>query len=252
MIVIALFLLGLAFGSFANAVIWRLHQQEKSKDKKLSILKGRSMCPSCNHKLTANDLVPVLSWLELRGKCRYCNKKISIQYPIVELSTVVVFVVSYVFWPLQLDVGGYMQLFVWLVIAELLIILLVYDLKWMVLPNRIVFPLIVISVIYSVILSINTDNYITGVIGALILFGFFYVMFQLSDGRWIGGGDVKLGLALGLIVGGPLNAVLLLFIASLLGSFVSVPLLLKGAGAKTKVPFGPFLIILLLFCLEVQ
>src|SRR3989344_6490262 len=125
MIVAILIVLGLAFGSFVNALVWRLHEQEeraKSKEqrrkkgkakntaklsshtsvlssKDLSILKGRSMCPSCKHGLAAKDLVPVLSWLTLRGKCRYCHKPISIQYPLVELITATLFVISYLLWP---------------------------------------------------------------------------------------------------------------------------------------------------------
>ena len=100
-VIIILAWLGLCAGSFVNALVWRLHEQKRSKkaDKKLSILNGRSMCVHCRHELTWYDLIPLFSWLLLRGKCRYCKKPISWQYPIVELATAAVFVLSYIFWP---------------------------------------------------------------------------------------------------------------------------------------------------------
>src|SRR5580700_9634934 len=120
MIIVVLAVLGLCLGSFVNALVWRLHEQsnpkQKTKNKKqkakqlsaneLSILRGRSMCPDCHHQLAAKDLVPVISWLDLRGKCRYCHRPISIQYPLVELATAGLFVFSYFFWPLAFNGVG--------------------------------------------------------------------------------------------------------------------------------------------------
>jgi prepilin signal peptidase PulO-like enzyme (type II secretory pathway) len=106
MIIAVLVVLGLCFGSFANALVWRVHEQagqaaKKKPDKKylkqLSVAKGRSMCPNCKHELVAKDLIPVLSWLALGGKCRYCAKPISIQYPLVEVALASLFVVSYLY-----------------------------------------------------------------------------------------------------------------------------------------------------------
>src|SRR5690606_2157613 len=103
MIIIFLAILGLCVGSFVNALVWRLRMQEssgkKKSDRKMSISRGRSMCPHCRHELSAVDLVPVFSWLFLGGKCRYCRKPISKQYPLVELVTSILFIASYVFWP---------------------------------------------------------------------------------------------------------------------------------------------------------
>ncbi|MEX2014368.1 MAG: prepilin peptidase, partial [Candidatus Saccharimonadales bacterium] len=104
MTLVALVLFGLSLGSFINALVWRLWQQENKKqktknDRRYSILKGRSICPHCKHILQAKDLIPVLSWVLLRGKCRYCNKPISAQYPLVEAGTAALFILSYVFWP---------------------------------------------------------------------------------------------------------------------------------------------------------
>src|SRR5882762_114793 len=107
MIIVVLAILGLCFGSFVNAAVWRIYAQEQVKSKKLqvkkstnlSIVNGRSVCPHCEHELAAKDLMPVFSWLSLGGKCRYCKKPISRQYPLVELLTAVLFVFSYLYWP---------------------------------------------------------------------------------------------------------------------------------------------------------
>lgn len=248
MIILILVLLGLCFGSFAGATIWRIHEQEKRKNtsKKLSILHGRSMCESCKHELATKDLIPLISWLSLGGKCRYCKAKISYQAPLIELTMVALFVGSYVFWPTNFDSTGKMQFGFWLSFLVFFVILAIYDLCWMELPNRLVYPLTVLATIYVLITSVLTGSFepiVAGIWGVLISSGLFYVLFQLSDGKWIGGGDVKLGVAIGLIIGGPLQSILMLFIASLLGSIISIPLLLMGSGRQKKIPFGPFLIL---------
>src|SRR5690242_5933733 len=120
LIAVILFWLGLCAGSFVNALVWRLHEwQEPSKSKKktnLSLLKGRSVCPDCRHTLAWHDLIPVVSWMALRGKCHYCGKAISAQYPVVELIGGSVFALSYIFWPETIHLGGQ-----WLLITTWLI-----------------------------------------------------------------------------------------------------------------------------------
>lgn len=263
MIIVVLFLLGLCLGSFANALVWRVHEQAVEAKKKkpnqkrlkdLSVLKGRSMCPDCGHELKARDLVPVLSWLSTGGKCRYCGKKISAQYPLVEIATALAFVVSYLFWPLadsgsRLAAAGSLSAFIlWLPIVTGLMALLVYDLKWYLLPNRIIYPLAGVAGLLAIIQAATAvspfkamvDTALAVIIGG----GLFYVLFQVSKGKWIGGGDVKLGWLLGLIVATPGNALLMIFIAALFGTIVSLPLLINQKLKRTSViPFGPFLII---------
>jgi prepilin signal peptidase PulO-like enzyme (type II secretory pathway) len=249
-IIFVLILLGLAWGSFVNAFVWRLHEQQKSTKKKahkdLSILKGRSMCPDCRHTLATKDLVPVLSWLSLGGKCRYCRKPISAQYPAVELLTAALFVLSYLFWPYGFLTAGIVQLVIWLATLVVFMILFVYDLRWMILPNKVVYPLIgltVINVGLQVVLTSNLGLLVQAFWGVICLAGLFYALFQISGGKWIGGGDVKLAIALGLLVGGPVKALLLIFIASLLGVIITLPLLVQGKKSYTsRIPFGPFLI----------
>ncbi len=236
-----------------NAYVWRVHKQGLTKPKRTtkkpdqySLLHGRSMCPNCKHGLAAKDLVPVLSWLSLKGSCRYCHKRISMQYPLVELATAALFVVSYLAWPEPLSGVVWLLFGLWLGIVVNLMALAVYDLRWMLLPNRMVTPLAVLSVMYvlvSGLVSGSVDPLVSAVWGALIGGGLFYILFQISDGKWIGGGDVKLGAALGLIVGGPMNAILLLFLASFIGTLVALPLMIAGKASRTsKLPFGPFLI----------
>jgi leader peptidase (prepilin peptidase)/N-methyltransferase len=250
MIIAVLVVLGLVLGSFVNALVWRVHEQDEHKktDKKLSILHGRSMCPHCKHELATKDLIPVLSWLILGGKCRYCGKPISRQYPLVELLTAGFFVASYIWWPV--DFGGVQTavFVVWLALLTGLVALLVYDVKWMLLPNRIIYPLSVLAGLLALLRIIDDPHpasaFLKMILAVVVGGGVFYVLFQMSGGKWIGGGDVKLGWLLGLAVGTPSKSLLLLFLASLLGSLSSIPLLMQGRVKRnTTIPFGPFLII---------
>ena len=255
MFIVILIVFGLAFGSFINALVWRVHEQSRPKkkrvasDSELSIYRGRSMCPHCQHTLAWYDLLPVVSWALLRGKCRYCHKPISAQYPIVELTTAGLFTSSYVFWPFAL-VGAvsYLLFGLWLVCLVMLVALAVYDLRWMLLPNRIVFPLTAVSVVYAGLSAVVADDpkqsILLSVVSLLIAGGIFYVLFQISAGKWIGGGDVKIGFALGLLLGLPQFAFLMLFLASIIGIVVSLPtIIFKKVGLKGQIPFGPALIV---------
>lgn len=249
MIIVALILLGLAWGSFINAYVWRLYKQSKSKKtNKYSIVKGRSQCVHCSHQLATKDLIPVISWLSLGGKCRYCHRSISWQYPAVELGTSLLFVVSYIYWPQDFQ-GATLEIALfglWLMALVGLIALTVYDIRWMILPNKILTPIFALGATGVVLTfaSLGEIQVITDALAAMLVGGgLFYAIFQLSNGRWIGGGDVKLGFVLGLLLGSPDQALLMLFLASLLGSLTVMPLLLlKKVTPKTRIPFGPFLI----------
>jgi leader peptidase (prepilin peptidase) / N-methyltransferase len=257
MIVVVLGIVGLCLGSFVNALVWRLHEQEalthqKKKPsqqqlEKLSILRGRSMCPACRHELAPKDLVPVFSWLSLKGKCRYCHKPISWQYPLVEALTAALFVLSYVYWPLALHGVGLFEFIIWLPLLTGLVALFVYDARWFLLPSRIIYPLLVLAVIQVTVVALFARGSMASLLGALVgvlmLAGLFYVLHEISNGQWIGFGDVRLAVLLGLLAGGPLNSLLLLFLASSGGTVVALPLLFTGrANRKSHLPFGPFLI----------
>lgn len=260
MIYLILFVFGLCFGSFINALVWRIYKQEeimnrktkidkktKNQSTKYSILKGRSMCPNCKHILSALDLIPIISWVTLKGKCRYCKKSISYQYPFVEFFTAILFVASYYLWPTELiSSWQYIGFITWLVVLIGLIALFVYDLKWMILPDKIVYPLIIIvilSLLIQLALGRPTSDLLGASLAALIGGGIFWILYQISGGKWIGGGDVKLGFLLGLIVLKPELAFLTLFLASVLGTICILPFLVtKKIKKNSHVPFGPFLI----------
>lgn len=253
--IIVLAVLGLSLGSFANALVWRLHTQPQTKSlklkaKDLSMLHGRSMCVHCHHVLTWYDLLPVVSWLSLGGKCRYCKKPISVQYPLVEILTAALFVMSYMVWPNGFDGIGATLFVFWLVLIVGFMAMFVYDLRWMILPDRLTYPLIALAGLQVVIHSVWARDFsiiVGSVMGLVVVGGLFYVLFQISDGKWIGGGDVKLGFILGLLAGGIIEGMLLIFIASLLGTLTSIPLIAKKGGLKKRIPFGPLLITATIF-----
>lgn len=244
--------LGLAMGSFINALVWRIHEQAKRNSKRgrdLSILTGRSMCPHCGHELAVLDLIPLISWIALRGRCRYCNKPISIQYPLIEFSAAVIFVTSYIWWPGNLSDAGQITLFVtWLWCAVGLLALLVYDLKWMLLPSKILYPVLAVAAIGRLLYIIRfTDDkpheLLLWLFSLVIASGLFWLLYEFSKGKWIGFGDVRLGLVIGTLLASPSLSFLMIFLASVLGLLAY---LLGGFGPKKsltqKIPFGPFLI----------
>ncbi len=250
---------GLIIGSFINAFVWRFHESHdddlkpkklsKKQQAELSIVKGRSMCPSCKHRLSGADLIPVLSWIALSGKCRYCKKPISAQYPIVELITAILFVFSYIAWPYELSGAGIAAFLVWLVIVAGYMTLSVYDIRWQLLPDKIVYPVILFSFLFAVLQTVETNSSVAqsvlGYIGAVtVCSGIFAAIYQISDGRWIGGGDVKLGLSLGLIVGSLVNGLIVIMLASIIGLVVSLPFIAKkNLKMQSKIAFGPMLMI---------
>lgn len=241
---------GLVLGSFVSAAVWRLRKLETSRSGKVAprytMSRGRSMCPHCKHTLAPKDLVPLLSWLSLRGRCRYCHKAIGWQYPLTELVISLLFVVSYLFWPLGFTLVGGVLFALWLVLVVLGMILTIYDIRWTELPFRIVRPFSVVALVFAGLRAYAQADYWSAgyaLLAAAILFGLFWAIHMGSKGEWIGGGDVVLAPALGLLAGTPLVVLLLLFIASLCGVIVTLPgLLLKRQSLVSKIPFGPFLL----------
>jgi leader peptidase (prepilin peptidase) / N-methyltransferase len=268
MVILILIVLGLCLGSFVNAFVWRHWKREfadrdagpsnpkaaaASKSAKakqpsardLSIVHGRSMCTHCHHELAAKDLIPVVSYLMLRGRCRYCGKPIQ-DSPLAELLTPLLFVVSYVFWPESFSGAGLVTFIFWLAFIVGFVALFVYDLRWQLLPYSIVFPMIALAIVQVIVVAIAYEgprSVIGPLWGAAIIGGMFFLLYAVSKGRWIGDGDIPLGILLGLLAGGPANAFLVIFIASLIGTLVAVPLLMTGrADRSSHLPFGPFLI----------
>lgn len=237
---IMLILLGLCFGDFLTAFVERLHDGR-------DWVKGHSECESCHHRLNYLDMLPVVGWLLVGGKCRYCKKPIARHYPLIEIATAALFVLSYVAWPHGFKAAGLTQFVVWLVVIIGAMALIVYDLRWMILPNKILYPLIVLAIIgvvaQATVFHGGANTIREAVLGIVAAGGVFFVLFQLSAGRWIGGGDVKLGILIGLLIGGPLKSLLVIFIASILGTVVALPLLAtKRLKRNSHMPFGPFLL----------
>ncbi len=230
---ILVFLFGLAIGSFLNCVVYRIEKNQ-------SFLRGRSHCPKCNHTLNWQDLIPVFSFLLFGNKCRYCHKKISIQYPLVEIATGIVFllVFNYFYFFNFQTIVSIIYLFI---ISSLLIIICIYDLKYYIIPDKILFSAIAIVFLYQLIFSFRflDFNPLWAGLGAC---AFFLFIFLISDGRWMGFGDVKLAFFMGLFLGYP-NILVALFLAFFLGAIIGVGLITLGnKNLKSEVPFGPFLI----------
>ncbi len=239
------FCIGLSFGSFALATAWRIK-------KKMNFVSDTSECEHCHHKLSPKDLVPLLSWLSLRGKCRYCHKKITVMLPLSELTGAIAFTASFIFWPSGFNSSILITKFIlWCVALVLLLMLFFYDLQWFILPNKVIYPLWLVSGLYALLRFAMDPSWfnLLYVIGAVaVSSGLFYLFFIVSKGTWIGFGDVRLGFAIGLLVGTPVMAGIVLFVSSLVGILIAMPSLLAGSKKLTsKVPFGPLLIIGLVF-----
>lgn len=256
----------MAMGSFAGATVWRLRARQLVEDKtageeysekelkkllpltKRPLKNDRSQCLHCHHELAWYDLLPLASWLSTKGKCRYCKKPIGWFEPLMEISTAVLFVLFYHYWTTSYAMVSWPMLLVWAVILVMMMILLAYDSKWFLLPDKVMFPLIGLALIVAVWQISMASEPLVAVIstfGAVMLLGGLYLMLWLvSRGGWVGFGDVKLGLVLGLLLGDWKLAFLTLFLANFIGLFVVLPgLITKRISRKTHVPFGPMLIV---------
>lgn len=214
---------GLIFGSFTNVLIARIPAGE-------SIVTPPSHCLSCGHRLGVLDLVPVLSWLFLRGRCRYCQEHISIRYPAVELLTAVLFMGVYMRWGMSAQTLAGWALTVILVSSAFI------DLDEGIIPDVITIP----GVVLGLVISFFTIGFFPALWGALAFSGVLFLTAVISKGG-MGGGDVKLAAVIGAFAGLP-GAVITLLLSSFLGALFGIILILMGrAGRKTPVKFGPFL-----------
>lgn len=222
---IAAAVLGASLGSFCNVVIYRL----KAGD---SPARGRSYCPKCRHELAAIDLVPIVSWLALRGRCRYCHQPISKQYPAVELA------MAGLAWLMVWRFGLSPEALVGIVLSAFFLIIFVYDLKHQLILDRVSLPAAAIALGGSLLIG---RPVLSVLLGGLVGSGFFLAQYVLSRGRWIGGGDIRLGLVLGFALGWPLVLVCLV-VSYLGGALVVAPMLLaRRRSWSSLIPFGTFL-----------
>jgi prepilin signal peptidase PulO-like enzyme (type II secretory pathway) len=244
-IAIVFAILGSIVGSFLNVLVLR---------KGVASLGGRSHCPSCGKGIANYDLVPVLSWIYLGGRCRYCGSHISAQYPIVEAGSALLFaVVGSAFYPdFLLSLAGAAACLASLAIISLFIAITVYDFLHTIIPDEWSYTFAGLALLISFSHTPTWETLIAGPVSSLPLF----FLWAVSRGRWMGLGDPKLALGIGWLLGLPLG-VIAVFVSFILGSIVLVPFLLyqelvthKGKGEargegltmKSEVPFGPFLI----------
>lgn len=234
--VFIIFILGVSVGSFLNVLIDRLPREE-------SFLIGRSYCESCKTRLRWYDLIPIFSFVILKAKCRYCRYRISYYYPVVELTTGFLFVaVLFLIGGFSINFITIINLIYYLFIMSGLIVIFFTDLKYGIIPDKIVFPSIIVSIVYVFI--IHNSLFLIHFLSALGSFLFFLLIFLATRGRGMGFGDVKLAFLIGLILGFP-KIVVALYVAFLTGALVSIILIL-GKKKKFKgstIPFGPFLAI---------
>lgn len=215
------FIFGLCIGSFLNCVIYRLEQKKK--------ITGRSFCPHCKHTLSWQDLFPIFSFLFLKGKCRHCHEKISIQYPLVELATGLIFILIF-------NQYSMLDTLYLLIISCFLIIIFIYDLKHYLIPDKILFPAIIIALIYNLI---NLQHILNNLWAVIVASGFLLIIFLISKGRAMGFGDVKLAVLMGLLLGMP-DVLVALFLAFFFGAIIGLILMaFKKKSLKSEIPFWP-------------
>lgn len=217
------FLYGCIFGSFFNVVGLRVPKKE-------SIISPPSHCTHCGKKLSIRELVPIVSYLLLKGQCRRCGAKISPIYPLMEFVTGGLFAFAY------MQIGFRLELIIAILFISLLVIITVSDIAYMLIPDKVLLPFAIIFLIARWI--IPTSPWWDSLLGAVVGFGVLFFIAIVSKGG-MGGGDIKLFFVIGLVLG-TVNTLVTLFFASLIGSIVGIYILKKtGKGRKTPVPFGP-------------
>lgn len=230
LITIWFFLLGSAVGSFLNVVIYRLPRRE-------SIVFPPSHCPSCGHNLSSKDLIPILSYVLLKGRCRYCGSKISPRYLLVELISSSYFALIFYFFDFSFIT------FKLLIFFSLLLPVFFIDLEHMIIPDVISIP----GTIAGLTLSLFNGDLKQSVLGS-VFYGGILLLIYLSaliilKEEGMGQGDIKLGFMLGSFLGFKLS-ILSLFLSYFIGGLFSIALMgIKRRDLKSAIPFGPFLIL---------
>jgi len=252
LIVVFIFIFGLSVGSFLNVLIDRLSQEEK--------ITGRSYCDNCGHQLAWPDLIPLISFLILKRRCRYCGEKISFQYPLVEFLTGLLFVlialnlypVSKPFFFLSYPYSFYLLIANFTIISCLIVIFFA-DLKYQIIPDQIEIVLFCASLI--IIPFYNQSIWLTffhQILAALIIMAPIFFINFLTAGKAMGFGDVKLAFNIGFLLG--LKAgFLALYFAFVLGGIIGLILILsRRKKLKSKIAFGPFLVLGIIMMLFFQ
>ena len=230
MVYASLFILGLIFGSFFNVLIWRLPRE-------MGFVFDRSKCPKCSKALGLKDLIPIISYVLCMGRCRYCGKKIALRYPVVELLSAIIFLGLFIIY------GMCLKYILSLIVFCSLLVIFFSDVETKIIPNEMVITLIIAGIL-SLVESRAYLNAMWGFIfggGSLLIIGFLGEKIYKKEA--MGGGDIKLAAALGLILGLN-NTILMLFLSFIIGSILAIFVMISfKKGIKDYIPFGPAIVI---------
>lgn len=224
-----IFLFGLIIGSFLNVCIFRIQKEE-------SIVFPASHCGSCNTKLKGKDLVPIVSFLTLKGKCRYCDDKVPIQYPLVEVATGILFIIVYLKFGLSID------FFKFVTLTSVLLVIGIIDYKTQYVYSSVIITGIAFGIIFLIITLITGErlNLTNSIIGAFIPSLILAIIVWTTDG--MGWGDVEIIFMIGIFLGLKLN-LLNLFISIILGGVYAIYLIIfKKRNGKESIAFGPYIV----------
>lgn len=238
----AVFIIGTVLGSFIGVVVERLYREEQ-------FLSGKSYCERCKKPLQWRDMIPVVSYILLRGRCRYCKVELSTFLPIIEILTGLIsasiFYISFVGFNDELifSLSAVYKFTFLLLVFVFLEIIFFMDAKYMVIPVIPVYLIAIIYTLYGFIVGTFPNNLMYSLYGALLMFLFFAGIHFFSKGQMMGDGDIYIATVLGFVLALDLS-LLMWLLAFVLGSFYAIYLMLtSGAGLRNKVPFGPFIII---------
>ena len=227
--------LGALWGSFANVCIYRLPLEK-------GVVSGRSFCPNCKKLITWKDNIPIFSFLFLKGKCRYCNKKISSQYVLVETISILFFLIIYFFYGISITT------LLLIILSLSFLIIFFIDFKHYIIPNVLTFSMMFLGFVKSFVPDLNPmfPNYINSLIGGVFGYGiiwsiiFFYKQIRKKEG--MGLGDAKLLSAIGFWFGW-FSIPFVIFLSSIIALLSVVPSLInKSKKFSSQIPFGPYII----------
>lgn len=223
MLYIIIFSFGIVIGSFLNVCIFRIPNNE-------SIVLPHSHCMTCGYELRWYDLVPLFSFIFLRGRCRKCHTKLSLQYPLIEGLNGALYIIVF------LANGWNLMSVLYCLLTSALIVLSVIDLRTMEIPDGINLFIFLLGVFATVFDRANWKNHILGMI---VVSGFLLVIYLVTVGRGIGGGDLKLMAGAGLLLGAK-AVILAFFFSCILGSLIHV-IRMKVSDAEHRLAMGPYL-----------
>ena len=229
-------ILGGLWGSFANVCIYRLPMDK-------GVVFGRSFCPNCKKLITWKDNIPIISFILLSGKCRKCKKKISLQYLVIELITIIYFLIVYYLF------GVSITTLLFLILGLSFVIIFFIDLKHYIIPNVLTFSLMIIGFVKSFDPNLNPifpnfiNSFIGGIFGYFVIWSIIYFYKQVRKKEGMGLGDAKLLSAIGFWFGW-ISIPFVIFLSSIIALLFVIPSLIKKSKKlSSQIPFGPYIII---------